>query len=255
MPNYPNMDWKKPTVEGLTIVVSILLAVWVDAWWNDRQRILEEEVILSSTYREAQGLLISVDHTTRYVGAIKDSTQQMLNASLASDDAMTHDEIDRLFMDVLWDVGAESTRAPSIESLVDSGDIDIISNGDLRRQLGTFMINLKGLRAAIIRESEYFNRTLIPFVQKHVFMAQIYSLEPHWPGDPERTYPPYDLVELKSTVSHRDVLESRELQNILLHRLTTLTNILGSLRGSGIEEQLELIIQLTEGELGIHPNK
>ena len=254
MPNYPNMNWKKLTIEGLTIVVSILLAFWVDAWWNDRQRILEEEVILASLYLEAQGLVISVDETRRFVGAIKDSTQKMLNVSLASDDTMTHDEIDRLFYDVLWHVNAESTRAPLFESLIENGDIDIISNGDLRRQLGTFMINLKGLRAEIIRESEYYNRTLIPFFQEHVFMAQIYSVESHWPGDPEKSYPSYNLIELKSTVSHRDVLESRELQNLLLHRLTTLTNIL-EWRRSVIEEQLELIILLTEGELGIQPAK
>ncbi len=254
MPNYPNMNWKKLTIEGLAIVVSILLAFWVDAWWNDRQRVLEEEVILGSLYLEAQGLVVSIEETRRYVGAIKDSTQKMLNSSVASDDTMTDDEIDRLFINVLWHITPESTRAPSLESLIDSGDMDIISNGDLRRQLGTFMIDLKGLRAEITRESEYFNRTLIPFVQKHVYMAQIYSMESHWPGDPERTYPSYNLVEPNSTVSHRDVLESRELQNILLHRLTTLTNIL-EWRRSVMEEQLELIIQLTEGELGIQPNK
>jgi len=246
------IQWKRLSVEGVAIVVSILLAFWIDAWWNDRQRTLEEEVILASLHLEAQDLLSSVDETRNYVGAIRDSTQQMLNASVATNDAMTHDEVDRLFNDVLWYVSAESINAPSIESLVNSGDIDIISNGDLRRQLGTFMINLKGLRAEIQRESEYFNRTLIPFVQKHVFMAQLYSLESHWPGDPERTIPPYNLVALTSTVSHRDVLESREWQNILLHRLTTLTNII-EWRRSDIEEQLELVIQLTEGELRIQP--
>ena len=252
MPNYPNIDWKKLAIESLTIVVSILLAFWIDAWWNDHQRAIEEEVILASVYLEAKDVLSEVDYSRRYVGAIKDSTQQMLNASIASDDAMTDDEVDRLFNDVIWHVGAGSTNAPSIESLVNSGDIDIISNGDLRRQLGTIMINLRGLRAEYIRESEYYSRTLIPFVQEHVSMVQIFRLESHWPGDPERTYPPYNLAGPKSAVSHRDVLESRELQNILLYRLTTLTNIL-DWRRSDIEEQLESIIELTERELKIQP--
>ncbi len=250
MPNLPNVDWKKLAIESLAIVASILFAFSIDAWWNERQRAIEEEVILVSLYVEAQDVIRSVEEARRYIGAIKDSTRQMINASVASDIAMTDDEIDQLFNSVLWHVDAASTSAPIIESLINSGDVDSISNGELRRLLGAFMINLKGFRAEMLRESEYFNRTLVPFVQKHVSMAQLYSLESYWPGDPERTYPPYGLAKLKSTVSHRDVLESRELQNILLHRLTTLTNILEWNR-SLIEEQLEIILELTERELEI----
>lgn len=250
MPNLPNVDWKKLAIESLAIVASILFAFSIDAWWNERQRAIEEEVILVSLYVEAQDVIRSVEEARRYIGAIKDSTRQMINASVASDIAMTDDEIDQLFNSVLWHVDAASTSAPIIESLINSGDVDSISNGELRRLLGTFMINLKAFRAEMLRESEYFNRTLVPFVQKHVSMAQLYSLESYWPGDPERTYPPYGLAKLKSTVSHRDVLESRELQNILLHRLTTLTNILEWNR-SLIEEQLEIILELTERELEI----
>lgn len=252
MPNYPNIDWKKLAIESLSIVVSILFAFWIDAWWNDRQRAIEEEVILTSLYLEAKDVISAVEEARTYVGAIKDSTLQMVNASIASDGAMTDDEIDALFNDVLWHVDAAATNAPAIESLVNSGDIEMISNGDLRRQIGTFMINLKGFRAEFFRESEYFNGTLIPFVQRHTFMAQLYGRESHWPGDPERTYPPYNVAALKSAVSHRDVLDSREFQNILLHRLTTLTNILEWQR-SEIEDQLESIIELTARELKMLP--
>ena len=252
MPNLLNADSKKLAIESLAIVVSILLAFSIDAWWNERQRAIEEQVILASLYVEAQDVIRAVEEHRQYIGAIRDSTRQMINASIAADIAMTDDEIDQLFNSVLWHVDAAATNAPTIESLIDSGDVDIISNGELRRQLGTFMISLKGFRAEMLRESEYFNRTLVPFVQKHLSMAQIYSLESYWPGDPERTYPPYGLAKLQSTVSHRKVFESRELQNILLHRITTLTNILEWNR-SMIEEPLEIVLELTERELEIQP--
>jgi hypothetical protein len=251
MPTHPKVDWKKLALESLTIVVSVLLAFWIDAWWNDRQRAIEEEVILASVYLEAKDLTTTIEEARKYVGAIRSSTLQLVNASVTRDDAITDDNIDQLFNAVLWHVDAEVfTNAPAIESLVIGGGIDSISNADLRHQIGTFMINLRGLRGDIRRESEYYNQTLIPFVQKHVLMAQLYSLESHWPGDPERTYPPYDIAALPSTVSHRGVLESRELQNILLHRVTTLTNILEWHRAE-IEDQLASIIALTERELKI----
>jgi hypothetical protein len=31
-----NIPWKRLTAEGAAIVVSILLAFWIDAWWDDR---------------------------------------------------------------------------------------------------------------------------------------------------------------------------------------------------------------------------
>lgn len=106
MPNLPNVDWKKLAIESLAIVASILFAFSIDAWWNERQRAIEEEVILVSLYVEAQDVIRSVEEARRYIGAIKDSTRQMINASVASDIAMTDDEIDQLFNSVLWHVYA-----------------------------------------------------------------------------------------------------------------------------------------------------
>jgi hypothetical protein len=32
-----NIPWKRLSAEGLAIVVSILLAFWIDAWWDTRK--------------------------------------------------------------------------------------------------------------------------------------------------------------------------------------------------------------------------
>ena len=32
-----NFQWKRTTAEGVAIVVSILLAFWIDTWWEDRK--------------------------------------------------------------------------------------------------------------------------------------------------------------------------------------------------------------------------
>ncbi|MDH3441799.1 MAG: hypothetical protein OEM63_13655 [Gammaproteobacteria bacterium] len=38
MTNSERIPWKRLTAEGAAIVVSILLAFWIDAWWEDREQ-------------------------------------------------------------------------------------------------------------------------------------------------------------------------------------------------------------------------
>jgi hypothetical protein len=232
-----NIPWPRVLAESSIIVASILLAVWVDAWWSDRQSRIDEVNTLASLHEELQGLIRIVDGNKLYVQALKDSTLKIANASIDSDPEVTDGEIDRMIGDVLWYVDPSFTSAPLLELLVNNGDIDMISNSGLRRQLGVFIVNLAKYRLEIHRESDYFNGTLMPYVQEHVNMAQVYSLEFQYPGFPDRVYPPYNLAPPKSNTSNRDAMQSRGFQNILLHQLTVLTNIM--------ERTAELVLQLT----------
>ena len=38
MPKSQDVPWKRLTAEGMAIIVSILLAFGIDAWWEDRQQ-------------------------------------------------------------------------------------------------------------------------------------------------------------------------------------------------------------------------
>ena len=66
-------------------------------------------------------------------------------------------------------------------------------------------------------------------------------------GDPAKRYPSYDLASLESRESNRGMLQSRDLQNILLHRLTTIVNFLKW--QSQIVSLLDWLLALTENEL------
>jgi hypothetical protein len=46
MTNTNNIQWKRTAVEGVAIVVSILLAFWIDTWWEDRKEARLEVVYL-----------------------------------------------------------------------------------------------------------------------------------------------------------------------------------------------------------------
>ena len=46
MTNTSDFQWKRTAAEGVAIVVSILLAFWIDTWWEGRTEALLEVVYL-----------------------------------------------------------------------------------------------------------------------------------------------------------------------------------------------------------------
>jgi len=46
MTNTNDIDWKRTVAEGAAIVISILLAFWIDTWWEDRKEARLEVVYL-----------------------------------------------------------------------------------------------------------------------------------------------------------------------------------------------------------------
>ena len=41
-----NIHWPRILAEGAVIVISILLAFWIDAWWDRQQDAAQEKVLL-----------------------------------------------------------------------------------------------------------------------------------------------------------------------------------------------------------------
>jgi len=247
MSNESGIAWKRLIVEGAAIVISILLAFWIDAWWAEQQTINQERAILAPLVVEIKELEQSIFDNRIFVGAMRDSMRQLLVASVSAEDELSDGEIDRLLADIHWYVSSNVISIPTLDSLITSGDMDTISNAELRRQLGRCLINLDGLKIEIKRDGEFYDSIYIPYILKHTSMVQYFNLESRRPGFPDVTYP-YDVIPLKSQISHRDMLMDREFQNLLLQRITTLTNIL-EWPESQIEKNLKEIVELIEHEL------
>jgi hypothetical protein len=253
MPLLRNVAWPRIIAESAIIVASVLLAFWLESWWNDREAAVEERAILVQLRAEIVAIAeMSVIQRTRS-DAIRDSSTSLSNLALQEGGLeIGDDELYRLFADFLYHVDAKFTTAPVLESLFYTGDLDLISSSELRRDIAEVRIHLSNLRTEIDRESEYFNKTVIPYLQQNADIAQFYTnetFEPGYWGDPEFSYTYPGLMQ-GTTNPPVELLESREFLNIVLHRLTTLNNALFEWQNAELEEQLARIILLIDQELG-----
>ena len=233
--------------EGTAIVVSILLAFWVDAWWDERREHIAETAILEAVVLELRELNEKFEENDIHVSAIRQSARKLLEASTQSNPDLSDMEIDRLLADITWFMDSTFLGLPVLQAAISGGDLATISNILIRRQLGAWLVKINTVKAYSKNDLDYFERRQMPFLEEHASILQISNATARKPGTPEQEYPGVWPAH-SSTISHRNLLKNREFQNILIGRITTLTNIV-EWRDPEILSQLKSIIELIEDEL------
>ena len=114
--------------EGLLIVISILMAFWIDAWWSDRQVRADEEQVLTSLLDDFSEKRARVDDQRNYINGILSSTKKLLYSSTEDTPELSSLAIDQLLGDTWWNLEASIWSAPLLDSVVSGGDLDLISN-------------------------------------------------------------------------------------------------------------------------------
>jgi len=135
MANTQNIPWKRLAIEASAIVLSILLAFAIDAWWEERQTeqdIVEDLAIVEHELAENIRLVeLSIDIMTNIVAA-KDRLIAELKARPGSS------SVDIPATDVFWGIFMNPTLDPSLggtDAWIAAGQLGVIESPKLRQRL------------------------------------------------------------------------------------------------------------------------
>ena len=242
-----SISWTRIFAEGTAIVFSILLAFWIQAWWEDRQHQQEERAILTSLMNEFLDKKERLNRDRLINRSIHETTRHLIEVALNPDAGIDEDEMNRALADIWWFFDETDWEMAVLEGLIASGDISRLSNSELRRNLGQWPIRVGRVRLYYRMDLEYYERRMEPYLNSNAFLPAIANQETHVPGFPDETLYS-NKYQYNGPSTNAALLTDVEFQNLLVHKSYKNENIL-SVAYDGLDAAFATTIAMLEAEL------
>jgi len=218
-------------VEGAAIIASILLALAIDAWWDNRSERIQERAAL-------QALAVDFEAAAAGLAAqlvLRDSTvvaaDWILGRTGPAADRQQADSL-RLWLPQIMRLGGFDPPLGTLDALLGSGELRLVRNPALRAALAAFPSALND-----VKETQSFAATVhfglvLPYLNQYLPL-QSFGLrgrgESSFEGDP--------LV----------VMRSLEFENLVQNRLMNTEFQIDGL--SGLQRDIDAIRTMLDAEL------
>jgi hypothetical protein len=218
--------------EGTVIVLSILLAFGIDAWWErwgENQREREALEALADDFAAADSVL-----ALRVLAMDSAATAAQRIVDLVGPDATAEDAAS--LTELIPRIIRRPTFEPpmgTLDALLGSGELRLIQNAELKAALASFPSEIEGMAKTQDFGSEVVFSMLLPFLNSQVPMLEFGLLAR---GESDFTANPTALVR------------SLEFENLAQNRLMGITFALEAAAGVGGE--IAAIRELLDEELG-----
>jgi|GEM_PF-3287463 len=246
MPKSQDVPWKRLTAEGMAIIVSILLAFGIDAWWEDRQQQHDETVLLQAILDDLTEKRSRLAYDRRYNQAILESARTLVNAAATPQRNLENDVIDRHIGFTWWYNDPSIWDSAAMTSLITGGDLSSISSSELLNQLSELQVTIGELKTRYANDQRFHNDVLIPFFIANVHLPQIANSTKHSPGNPESKFE-FPEFEITTQYDHSDLVSRVEFQSLLVAKIDKVVDI--SNQFERFEKVLNESIELIRVEL------
>lgn len=245
--NLRNIPWTRVFAEGAAIVASILLAFWIQAWWDGKHERADERVILQSLLDDLSAKKDLLLRQRRDRQAVLSSAVKLLQIATDERKELGDDSLDRLLGDLLWyDCVGCWTSAP-LNTLMMGGVDSAISNVKLLQKLAALQVSIARVQEDHRNNSNFHYDILTPFLIDNASLAQIAATIRHTPGNPGSLYELPELT-ISRPIDHSSLLSKLDFQGVLFTKI----DLYGELFRPGysdLERQLDEAISMLEVEL------
>jgi hypothetical protein len=208
MANTRQIPWRRIFIEGAVIVVSILLAFSIDAWWGNRIEQQREREQLVSMRAEFQASLPGLDAVLTSVQGHAENVESLIALLKAAGDEPALIPGSLLGSAITWRTSDVSTS--TLDALMASGDLNLLRNVELRANLARLPAFLLDVTEDEIIAQNFAETEMSVFLAREG-LAEIAYANREMPG-------PDGGIQGLSAPSEISVLPSRELIGFLTAR-------------------------------------
>lgn len=230
--------------EGAIIVASILLAFWIDAWWEDRQHEKTEIVQLQALLGDLAEKQAYLEYRRQYNLGIEAALNILLDESAHAE--LSDAEIDRQIGFTWWYNNPSGWQSAPLNSIVAGGDLFGVSNPLVLKKLTELKSSLDDLTNVSANDQNFHNEVLFPFYIEHANLVGLANASEHAPGHPEVPYV-FPVFRDSGQGTNRAMLAKPQFRNLMVAKLDKLTDINQDF--PGLEMLLNESISMIQSEL------
>jgi hypothetical protein len=224
-------------VEGVVVVVSILLAFGIDAWWAERIERAEAQSALNTLYEELEGNAARLERTLAFQAEVGDATESLL-AAAGGDTDLPEDSVTAL-LGVLGFWRTTGFETGALEALLSSSGLSVIDDVQLRRGIANWSRNLADFVELEQQDPLFHREVWLPFLRENAELAAINNAVDNYPGqEPDGRFE--ESVPSPTGSDHRALLGDRTFRNVVLERLWVQSEVLG--RATSLLRQAEALV-------------
>ena len=162
MTNRVNLSWARILVEGSAILVSILLAFGIQAWWEERQERATEAELLSRLHAEFSTNLARIDERTFYGTVLLQGEELFTQIKEARKEGQETIMVSGYTL--RWFAYAPTYEAdtPILDGLLRGGQLEIVEDRNVQSVLATWERELRDYTAFAVRARRYADDLLLP---------------------------------------------------------------------------------------------
>jgi len=232
--------------EALAIVLSILLAFAIDAWWQDRAEYREETSALLALRNEFEANREVLARLIAFHSDLQVSALALLQLAADPASEISAEEADRMIVDLTWWGSLISFESAALDAVILGAKLDLLSNEALRRMLADWRSHLAATSSQNTQEFEHFYGALLPILRPQTNLAQLSNASLRVPGD--FFYDPGARLPVPAgRLDHRAVINDREFQNSVVEKFWIEEDMMRRYRM--LEPKIEKLLETLNSEL------
>lgn len=179
------LEWKRLAAEGGVVVVSILLAFWIDASWEGFVESRREQDQLAAMRAEFASSVIALDEIIAAVQMHADGIGELIALLKAAGTEPVRVPGELLGCAIGWRTSDVSTS--TLDALIASGDLNLLQNEELRRDLAGLPAALLDVTEDEVLAMEFAEGMMSAFLAREGLAEVAYANRPGsgWPDPPE----------------------------------------------------------------------
>jgi len=170
---FGDIHWPRVLAEGFAIVASILLAFWIQAWWEDRQQGADERYVIESLLADLRQKRSRLQNDRQLTGTIVESGTKLLAAPTDQNLSLDSGAVDDLISDLLWYNTSANWESAPMDSLLFGGDIGHISSVALVDKISALQVMMSRAKSSFGNDARFVDNQLRPYLVANANLQQI----------------------------------------------------------------------------------